>query len=44
MLILSENMFERARIIAEAGNLQNALNKGIFPESIECTLSEGLGL
>ena len=44
MLILSGNMFERARIIAEAGNLQNALNKGIFPESIECTLSEGLVL
>ncbi|GIT07731.1 MAG: hypothetical protein CM1200mP30_13610 [Pseudomonadota bacterium] len=32
---LSEKMFERARTIAEAGSLQNALSTGIIPQLIE---------
>ena len=44
MLNISKKMLERAKIIAEAGTLQKALNKGIIPQFIECTLSEGLVL
>ena len=44
MLNISKNMLERAKNIAEAGTLQKALNKGIMPQFIECTLSEGLVL
>ena len=44
MVKISLTMHERARAIAEAGSLQNALNTGIIPQLIECTLSEGLVL
>ena len=44
MVKLSQTMPERARTIAEAGSLQNALSTGIIPQLIECTLSEGLVL
>ena len=44
MVKLSEMMYERAKTIAEAGSLQNALSTGIIPQLIECTLSEGLVL
>ena len=44
MLKLSKKMFERAKIIAEAGSLQNALSKETIPQLIECTLSEALVL
>ena len=44
MVKLSQTMHDRARTIAEAGSLQNALSTGIIPQLIECRLSEGLVL